>query len=391
MERLKLATELGNRKREGIMALYGIDFLQCFRDYIFFGNSLDSIILNPEKIYTVSDESLHLKSIIEHKPEIRCAENKRRGNTSLFDVHYFNAPDYCSHPIRIDVVLQRKTPPAQVNDLFGEKIDKYIDIEFFEYIPIEFDSKNFLLKELLNEYLTCSETTLDDIRELDDLLALQDLEKLHISIAQLKSGRLKLAYLGIGTNQPFGIAESKLQYGKNRFYRYSLIGDNPFIQTSKIITSRITLPDNLVIFPERTTDGTTFGMSATHGALIFERNSWKKASYGFDIQPIDLKSDCAKDPIQFLTQKTREFFPSFENYLHVKFDPLEFVNRYGYEKSVEFLYEKGVLGRGWQNKLNVASDLYIHSYENMLRLKPSCLLLAEWLKSGKFLEILKKA
>ncbi|PMM56305.1 hypothetical protein [Vibrio splendidus] len=364
------------------------DFLDKFQEYIYFGIESEEIFDN-EKLFMVSDEGFGIKKIFEDKEEIKNAENERFNNNSLYKVYYFNNPDGLNRPIRIDVVVQNKETTQILTDRYKcVQIKSVIDIEFFERLPIEVDNKNHELEELLLEYLHNPEISLEDIDDIESILALRDVEKFHMTFMVDDKSNIYPIYLGIGSNQPFSISEKSDKYGKERYYRYSTNSKYAFEQSSKVTKKPVIIPDNSIIFSDYTSDGNDYALLNEVGVIVKSGSSWHKAIYEPIYNDLSQSKLVRTDGLDFVKNKIDDFFPNYEHYLQVKFDPLEVVKRYGHRKSAEFLYSKGLLGAGYQQEINVASDLFNNGYDDMHRLKPSILLIKCMIKDGTLREII---
>ncbi|PSW58036.1 hypothetical protein [Photobacterium leiognathi] len=387
LKEIQKRVEENNIKRKEI---FTEDFLDKFQEYIFFGIESEEIFDN-EKLFMTSDDGFGIKKIFENKDEIRSAENERFNNNSLYKVYYFNNPDGVSRSIRIDVVVQNKETTQILKDRYKDvQIKSVIDIEFFERLPIEVDNKNQELEELLLEYLHDPQISLEDIDEIESILALRDVEKFHMTFIVDDKGNIYPIYLGIGSNQPFSISEKSDKYGKERYYRYSTNSKYAFEQSSKVTKKTVVIPENTIIFRDCTSDGNDYALLNGVGVIVKSGSSWHKAIYEPNYNDLSQSDLVRTDGLDFIMSKIDDFFPNYEHYLQVKFDPLEVVKRYGHRKSAEFLYSKGLLGAGYQQEINVASDLFMNGLDDMHRLKPSILLIKCMIRDGTLRQIITK-
>lgn len=390
-EKLENASRMASIIQKRREEIFTKEYLNSFKMFMFFGIGCEEV-LDEEKLFKVFDDELNIPNIFAEKIEIKDAENKRHGNTSLNKVYYFNDPEGFSKPIRVDLVIQNLTIPSELNRKFPKiTIRKYVDVEFFEYYPLEVDSKNSQLKEILEEYLVEPDTTIELIEEIDSVLALQDVEKLHMAFIVDDKENIYLVYLGVGTNQPFNYGLKEMcSYGKNRYYRFSVNTAQSFEQKSYVKKSKIDLPEDWMLFTDYVSDGTKYALCSQVGVVVFDKNHWLKADYGVSVSDLDPNIIFRYDGLKFVERKLDSLFPDFEHYLQVKFDPFEYVQKLGHKKAVKYLRSKKLLGQGFESKMNVASDFYLNGYDDMCRLKPTMLLFKYMLSNNYLKEELLK-
>jgi hypothetical protein len=232
----------------------------------------------------------------------------------------------------------------------------------------------------------------DDLEELGNLMALEDLEKVHTEFLVFEDDSIVPIYIGIGNNQPYNISEKKAVYGKNRFYRYDLVkrDGKAYQQTSKVTPGkRIDFSDQVLIFPEATCNGTLFALHFNHGISILDKKVWKKATLNQPIKELNLHNEIANSKgVDFLKDRLQNVFPDFDSYSQVFYDPLERTNSYTHLKTIKYLSRKGLLGQGCQAKINVASDLYLNGHDPVLRIKPTVILMYHMIETDKFRELI---
>lgn len=370
-----------------------------------FQKSLENFVYGCSGLETVSQKSnadfLFKKFNAEFKihPTFQLLENETRaekqrfGNTT-FAVYSFNENDVVKTPIRIDISNKKNTIPEHLKGVTknGKKPVSRIDIEFYEKTSLLEDSKNEELKDLIQDYLVDGNWTKEELEELGNLMALEDLEKIHTEFLVFEDDSIVPIYIGIGNNQPYNISEKSAVYGKNRFYRYDLVKTDGKVyqQTSKVVTGEvIDFSDQDFISPEATCDGTLFALHFKLGITILDRKIWKKAILNQPIEELDLNNEISQSKgVDFLKEKLKQVFPDFDSYSQVFYDPLERTNSYTHLKTLKYLKKKGLLGQGWQAKINVASDLYLNGHDPVLRIKPSLILLYHMIDTGKFSELI---
>lgn len=330
-----------------------------------------------------------INPIYEYRQLETNAERERHSNTT-YGVYHFNDPDGFT-TIRIDITKAIKPVPEHLKGLRsnGSRPKCLVDIELFEKNPLQIDSKNKKLKEFIEEYTINGKFTFEELQELGCLMTLQDLEKIHTTFLIFDNNSYVLAFLGLGNNQPYTISEKNAGIGKNRFYRYSLI--DGLEQTSNAVAKgeRLQFKDGDVIFSDFASDGKEYGLFSDLGVIVKDGAHLKKATikiYQNEITPDDeLKKRIG---LPFLSDKLKNMFPQFSAYEKVFYDPLERVNSYGHKRAIELLIRKGILGAGWQSRVNVASDLYIHGHNDAYRIKPITLLLYHLIEIGEFEKII---
>lgn len=362
--------------------LFGKEFLNEFIRYLYTGDGINKVGAGVNNLKLFKFHSNNIKPIFEYREKETEAE-KGRHKDSTYGVYYFNNFESW-HPIRIEISISKKDVPSSLkNCLFNNKKPTcLIDIEFFEKPLLENDSKNNELIDFIKEYAIDGRLTKDDLTDLGNLMALEDLEKIHIKFLVFDNKYL-IDYLGIGTNQPFSIGE-KGELGKNRFYRYSL--ERNFEQRSKVkeVGQKIRFKKEDIIFPEESSDGNVYALFPDVGVIVKRKKSWKKACICNYFTTLDRNGEFKKyRGINFIQDKLTSLFPVFDGYQHVFYDPFEKVNSFGHVKIIKYLKKKELLGMGWQSKLNVASDLWKNGYDDVFRIKPISLLLYHFIEIGE--------
>lgn len=366
------------------ISFFGEDFLNIFNDYIYFGKGLNMVgsASNHLKLFNSYDKSIN--TIFEYR-DIETAAEKLRHPGSTYGVYHFNNLEI-SNPMRIEISISKKEVPRSLQDhRYNKGKPKYvIDIEFFEKPLLENDSKNLEIEDFVRAFVIDGNWSKDDLKSLGNLKALEDLEKIHIKLLVFDNDEYIVEYLGIGTNQPLSIGE-KGERGKNRFYRYSL--EHKFQQTSAVKTTgrNINFTKDDLIFPENCSDGKTYALYPDIGIIVKCESGWKKVTIVNDFKELDCNKEINnKNDSTFIKNKLLSLFPEFDSYMQIFYDPLEKVNSFGYKKVVNLLENKELLGLGWQSKLNLASDLYINSHDDVFRIKPTALLLYHFIEINEF-------
>jgi len=382
---LKEIQDSYNQYRTNLHEAFGEDFIEKFKEYIYLHKNLDEMSVS-DRLFVSTKGFAGVKSIFELKDEIKNAENSRYKNDSLIAVYYFYDPELPFRPLRLDITAQLKNIPKPLSSLKykGYNVRNYVDIEFFESTPIEYDSKNHNLTELLNEYLTNKDISIADIDSIEPISALQDMEKFHMKFLVFDNDVFFPVYIGIGSNQPYNFADKNGTHGKNRFYRFSMEDDSPFEQTSIIRNQHVDmeLTDNDTLFEEITSDGKKYYFHDEIGIITHSKKGFKKTIIEQAILPLSIKNIFKHQKFELIEDQLYKLFPLYENYIQVNFDPLERINSKGHEKSIKFLAKKKLLGAGYQDKINVASDLWLSGYDDNYRLKIISLLLLRGIKNG---------
>lgn len=375
--------------------LFTEEFQNSLYDFIYGCKGLEIVAKksNADLLFKKYNTDFKINPTFQFLEDETKAEKERHSNTT-FAVYSFNENDLVKTPIRIDITNKKKEIPEHLKNVSksGKKPVSRIDVEFFEKTPLLEDSKNEVLKDFIMDYLTNGRWTKDELEELGDLMALEDLEKIHTEFLVFEDDSIVPIYIGIGNNQPYNISEKSAVYGKNRFYRYDLVRTTGafYQQTSNVIAGRIIdFSEQNFIAPEATCDGKYFALHFKEGIAIQEGKVWKKAVLNQPIKDLDLANEINNSiGIDFLKEKIKTVFPTFDCYSQVFYDPLERTNSYGHIKTINYLSKKRLLGEGWQAKINVASDLYLNGHDPVLRIKPSLVLMYHMIETGKFKELI---
>lgn len=379
----KLIEDCKNRQNE-LHEILGEDFLRKMKEYMYNHNNLDELSTS-NKLFSLKENHPNIIPIFEIKNGIKRADNSRFGNNSLIATYYFNDPEFTDRPLRLDITAQIKATPKTLLSLKynGYEPRNCIDIEFFERIPIEDDSKNPNVHELINEYLEDESISIQDIDSIDPVSALQEVEKFHMKFLVFENNSFFPIYLGIGSNEPYNFPDRKGSHGKNRFYRYSMEDECPFEQISKLKSQRINIDlSGDALFYERTSDGNIYLFHDEIGILTYTKeNEYRKIFIEQPVNALNIKDIFKYEKFKLIENHLYSLFPQYENYIHVNFDPLERVNSKGHKKSIEFLNNKNLLGRGYQDKINVASDFWSNGYDDDYRLKIISLFLLRSIKN----------
>lgn len=375
--------------------LFTKDFQVSLYHFIYGCSGLELVAnkSNADFLFKKFNTEFNINPIFQFLETETIAENMRYGNTT-FAVYSFNENYINKTPIRIDIRNKKIAIPEHLKKVtkYGKKPRACVDIEFFEKTSLLEDSKNEELKDFIKNYLVNGSWTRIELEELGNLKALEDLEKIHTKFLIFEDESIIPIYLGIGNNQPYNISEKSNVYGKNRFYRYdiSCIGNQFYEQMSRVNSGEIMdFSDQDYIAPEMTCDGTLFTLHFKKGIAILNGKIWKKAVLDQQFEHLILNDEIKKNRnLNFLKEKIISVFPDFDRYSQVFYDPLERTNSYSHLKTIKFLKKKGLLGQGWQAKINVASDLYLNGHDPVLRMKPSLILIYHLIDTGKFNELI---
>ncbi|MCP9821297.1 hypothetical protein [Cyanobium sp. L1E-Cus] len=375
--------------------LFSKEFQQSLEDYVYRCSGLETISQksNADFLFKRFNTEFEIYPTFQLLEDETKAEKQRFNNTT-FAVYSFNENDVVKTPIRIDISNKINKIPEHLQEVTkdGKKPVSRIDIEFYEKTSLLEDSKNEELKDFIQEYLVNGNWSKDDLKELGNLMALEDLEKIHTEFLVFEDDSIVPIYIGIGNNQPYNISEKSAVYGKNRFYRYDLvkIDGKAYQQTSKVTPGkRIDFSDQDLIAPEATCNGALFALHFKDGITILDRNVWKKATLNQPIEELNLHNEIANSKgVDFLKERLLNVFPDFDSYSQVFYDPLERTNSYTHSKTIIYLKQKGLLGQGWQAKINVASGLYLNGHDPVLRIKPSLMLMYHMIETDKFRELI---
>ena len=375
--------------------LFTENFQKSLENFVYRCSGLETVSQksNSDFLFKKFNAEFKIQPIFQLLEDETRAEKQRFDNTT-FAVYSFNENDVVKTPIRIDISNKKNTIPEHLKGVTknGEKPVSRIDIEFYEKTSLLEESKNEELKDIIQNYLVNGNWTKDELKELGNLMALEDLEKIHTEFLVFEDDSIVPIYIGIGNSQPYNISEKSAVYGKNRFYRYDLVKTDGKVyqQTSKVVTGKtIDFSEQDFVSPEATCDGTLFALHFKDGITILDRKIWKKAILNQHIKELDLNDEINRsNGVDFLKEKLQQVFPDFDNYSQVFYDPLERTNSYTHLKTLKYLKKKGLLGQGWQAKINVASDLYLNGHDPVLRIKPSLILMYHMIDTGKFSELI---
>jgi hypothetical protein len=377
-------------RNQRVKELFGMDFIKVFNGFALYGLGVENVgnKENHAKLFKSFCDQTGIKPVFQYREEETRAEKDRYSNTT-YGVYYFNDPDGFT-TIRIDVSKSRKPVPEHMKTLRIGKLKPkcIVDIELFESIPLQMASNNKELKEFIEAY-SIGTFSREELEELGDLQTLGDVEKIHTMFLVFEDNSYVVAFLGLGNNEPYSIREKSEGFGKNRFYRYSLV--DGIEQTSEVIAKGepLKLDDSETVFTDYTSDGKVFGLVTGIGVIIETGAHWKKADIKQTqkeiIPEVELKKPIT---LPILSNKLKAVFPQFSSYAQVFYDPEEKVKSFGHPKSIELLLDKGILGAGWQSQLNVASDMYLHGHNDAYRIKPITLLLYHLIELGEFEKII---
>lgn len=376
-------------------ALFTNTFRKQLNDFIYRCSGLAQVANsgNAEYLFKKHNKTLGIHPTFQYLAEEASAENERHGNTT-HAVYSFHENDVPKVPIRIDITNKLNVIPNHLIGILnnGKRLVGRVDIEFYERVPLASDSKNQELKDVIQDYLVNGKWRKDELEELGNLMALEDLEKIHAEFLVFEDDSVIVGYLGIGNNQPYNISEKSIGYGKNRFYRYDIlrVGGNPYEQKSRVKAGKdMGFTNNDFIYPETTCNGTVFALHSTKGVAILDGNNYRKAVLDQPFQELYLEKELKKNnSMDFLNRQLLSVFPAFDDYLQVFYDPIERTNSFSHGKTIIHLKKRGLLGQGWQAKFNVASDLYQHGHDPVLRIKPSLILMYHMIETGKLYDLI---
>ena len=342
-----------------------------------------------------------------------------RHRETTYGTYYFNNPDFASQPIALIVTMSTVKQNATKSILESLSLPPHynlIDFEIFEKRLLKDATRNFDIKELLEEYETSSEIDFSDIEDLakdtveqnvdgtdprdviNSLMYIDDIEKIHIKLAY-GDDKIIPFFLGVGTNQPFGVRfkQRESEFGEDRYYKYDAI--NKFEEKFKLKRGRIVSfsqseESRSTIFIDETIGNKTFAVG-DDGIIFSENYDHKKANVWYNAELDKEKKDITQiqniNQENFIEEKLN-IFPDYDEYRQVFFDPIRVVKAMSNDGARKYLKRNGLLGQGtWENPeishqslINVASDIYNNGMFDGYRLRPSILFLLIMIKSGNF-------
>lgn len=383
VDEILLKTE---RTLKAIDETFDKEFLDKFKMFMLLSENISDISKkeNSEQLFKKCDLSNGIKPIFEYRKSESLAE-KERYDQSTYGVYHFNYPDGIDSPIRIDITRSIKAIPDAFKGITknGSKPRCCVDIEFFERPRLEDDSKNKELEEFIKEYCVNGKWKRGELEELGNLMALQDLEKIHLKYLVFENDQYLSTFIGIGTNQPYGLAEKQGYSGKARYYKYCL--ETRVEQTCCVTTGHeIRFDSDSLILPEYVAKGVKFALYPKEGVIIEDHRKWKKAKLERKQSALVLSDEVDKNiNLNNLKQRIDNLFPDFDKYQFVFYDPIERTKSIGHIKVIKHLFQRGLLGRGWQSIQNVASDLYMNAHCNVYRIKPISIMLSHFIAVGE--------
>lgn len=198
------------------------DMIDRFNAYLLGENKLESIIGR--------DIDIFFENFITHT----YFSNYKVHRYAFFNERHVN--EFLSPPMYVDLIYKQlneeKISENTKQYLVRNNLDlqKYIDIEFFEYVDLEHSyDMSGSLKDLGGG------VDLKDYKEFKELVAEEKLyfekEKMHFKFAKcLNSNGENIyvpLYIGIGANEPLGFEEQDIK-GKKRWYKVDLESERPF-------------------------------------------------------------------------------------------------------------------------------------------------------------------
>jgi len=245
------------------------------------------------------------------------------------------------------------------------------------------------MKSIISDYLKDGGLSEEELKEIDNLMSLEDMEKIHTKFLVFEDNSIVMLFIGIGTNKPYGICKKSKtnSYGRNRFYKYDLEHLNE--QESIVKLGRDVDFKNEIIFEDEIFDGTRFAIHNSEGVAILNGKKWSKAILEQPSKNLTLDYEISKNnSLDFLKLKLQKTYINFDKYAQIAYDPLEILLSFGHEKTAQHLYGNKLLRRGYEIPINVASDLYNNGYVNISGLKPSLILMYHMIDTGKFEELI---
>ncbi len=371
--------------------LYDINFILNFEKYFYQDiNTLESFtgIDNEKYLFKTCDTKHQIYPIYELLSEELIAENIRRNDTT-YAIYNFNLNDYLnqSHRIEISKCLQEIPHSLKKLKMNNKKAKCIVDVEFFIKYPLLDDSQNNEMKDFIKEYSTDSSINKEDLEEIDSLKALEDVDKIHLKFLIFDNNNYIPVYIGIGSNQPYGLSEKQRENGKKRFFKYDLTCEKPFKETVKIKKCRCIDINKLgLIYTERSPTY-TFGLDREYGILLKDEKVWKKAKLEYIVEDINLNDQLENINIK-LKDIIEAIYPKYDDYSMIFFEPYNVLTRVSHQKAKNYLKKKDLLGLGHQDPINVASDLFIYGYDRYVGLKPLTILLYHMISTGKLRELI---
>ena len=363
---------------------------------------------------------------------------------------YFNLSNYPMpfDPIRIDVIRQEKSLddfPELKKDLklSGFNAKKIVDIEFFE--QMHDSAYPDFWNRVLNHYTDSSIGHKELKEKFKDLGVHIEKEKIHLQYAVDDNNNFIPVYIGVGTNQPYGLA-IKGSAGKNRFYRLDLMtnsieqkvcfSETPINNaTTSFDGERFEVLESFKI--DRTRDVGLFffinkeyhisdlnskpfvnnlvkyALGSTNG-LAYPDFPLAEVSCNFPINKLDrvkklkdLQINWTNSDLLSLidvhkrTILINKVFPAYEEYFSTFYHPASLINEFGGEKIITHLWEnaKGIRSRQdflgmIGNAVNGNLEFVIDDLELMgstsPRLKVASILLGIMIKTKKLEDLIIK-
>lgn len=370
--------------------LFTVDFINKMDTFFFNSENIKDVANagNSDFLFKRFDEEKRIKPIYEYRERETKAEKTRPGRNALdtYGVYHFYYPNCMfSKPAEIIVTRTKKTMPSEFEHIPEAKY--FVDVEFFEKNRLVDDSKNTELKEYLTFY---SENEGCDLKDLEHLMSLRDVEKIHLKFLFFSDKLYIPAFIGIGTNEVFSIREKDKERridSKTRYYKYDLEKCTEQKISIKEVGDYISFDEFSVIFPEKVTLTDEYALDPSRGVIKKCGKGWKKIKFNVVNSSVTLKDELVNP--KNLRNILENLFPDFERYKYIAYDPLEKVLSYGHEKTIRHLMKNEVLGEGFQSKLNVASDLYLNSYDSVFRIKMISVLLYNFIDSGELDRIIQ--
>ena len=393
------------------------DKLQWLEDFLLTGENLDNLVTDGKEFLFTPGKKF--PAFFEWKDELFKHFHSKFPD-STYGTYFFNNSDFASQPIALIVTMSaiNKNAESILESLNLPQHYTLIDFEIFEKRLLKNATRNFDVKELLEEYEMSSEIDLGDIEDLakdtvetnvdgtdphdviNSLMYIDDIEKVHIKLAYGEDKIIPF-FIGIGTNQPFGVRfkQRESEFGEDRYYKYDAINkfEEKFkLKKGKIVSFSQSAECPSTIFIDETIGNKTFAVG-DDGIIFSENYDCKKANVWYKAELNKEKKDITqiqiKDQENFIEEKLH-IFPDYDEYRQVFFDPIRIVKAMSNDGARKYLKRNGLLGEGtWENPekshqslVNVASDIYNNGMFDGYRLRPSILFLLIMIKTRNFRE-----
>lgn len=412
--------------------LYG-----CFNNYLYSDGKDLKILADSENFGFLFEKCTDAFGPIFEKKDAICDDNKKvYANTKTCGAFLFNHPNCITRPLVLLAKIEEDNA-EEVKNFFNSKgvefpqTAKYYNFEIFEKRKLKDATRNFEMKSLFDKFEYSSEINSQEMKDLakenirknldgcsvDDVedyyMFLDDIEKLHIKFVYYNKKMIPV-YIGVGTNNPFGLRLSKASRlssnGEDRYRKFDLLNefDETIVLKGKNISlegekddllwldefvngKQFALFDNKVVYSCRNFP-LEYDLKRLENGEIKEvkKNEWKEAALGKVKKSISLSNALNFDWNEYLN-----IFPEYEEYRQVFFSPTRIINCLSISGVREYLKKKGLIGLGTfgsskQAVTNIASDLYMNGMDDTLRLKPTILLFLSLYNKGVITQYLEE-